>query len=210
MSGRDPGPGRFSDQSLKAIVDTLPDMIWVKDAIDLRFVLVNKGAEDLLGVSREKLVGKSDYDLFSPEQADALVTRDRELLAGGSVVDVHEETINTPNGVRTLHVKRFVIVEEGKPRYILGIAQDITDRKTRERQESAVMAEDAKRLEAIGRLAGSFVHEFNDLLTVILTAAQTLLESSTDASEREDAGYIIASARRAAALTRQLILLMRR
>lgn len=211
MSGREPGHGRsrFSEESLKAIVDTLPDMIWVKDAIELRFVLVNKGTEDLLGVSREKLVGKSDYDLFSPEQADALVARDRELLAGGSFVDAHEETINTPSGVRTLYVKRYVIVEDGTPRFILGICQDITDRLAREQQQAAVVGDDAKRAEAIGRLAASFVHEFNDLLTVILTAAQTLLESSTDASEREDAGYIIASARRAASLTRQLIALIR-
>jgi two-component system cell cycle sensor histidine kinase/response regulator CckA len=211
MSGREPGHGRsrFSEESLKAIVDTLPDMIWVKDAIELRFVLVNKGAEDLLGVSREKLVGKSDHDLFSREQADALVARDREFLAGGSTVATHEEKINTPNGVRTLHVKRFVIIEDGKPRFILGISQDITDRKLREQQQSALVIDDAKRLEAIGRLAGSFVHEFNDLLTVILTAAQTLLESSTEPSDREDAEYIIASARRAASLTRQLIALIR-
>src|SRR4051812_10263259 len=154
MSGREPGHGRspFSEASLKAIVDTLPDMIWVKDAIELRFVLVNKGAEDLLGVSREKLVGKSDHDLFSREQADALVARDREFLAGGSVFDAHDERINTPNGVRTLHVKRFVIMEDGAPRFILGICQDITDRLAREQQQSAVMGDDAKRLEAIGRL----------------------------------------------------------
>src|SRR5436305_1366799 len=73
MSGREQsdGSGRFSQESLRAIVDTLPGMIWVKDADDLRFVLFNKGAEELLGVSREKLLGKSDYDLFSREQADA-------------------------------------------------------------------------------------------------------------------------------------------
>jgi PAS domain S-box-containing protein len=127
MSDDDQGhrPRRFTEQSLKAIVDVIPAMIWVKDANDLRFVLFNKGAEELLGVCREQLLGKSDYDLFSPEQADAFVARDREVLAG-RVVDDEAEKINTPNGVRTLLVKRYVIVEDGKPRYILGISQDIT------------------------------------------------------------------------------------
>lgn len=127
--GQGQGPRGVSEQSLKAIVDFIPAMIWVKDASELRFVLVNKGAEGLLGVSRDKLVGKSDHDLFSPEQADALVARDRAFLSGDSSVDTHEETINTSNGVRTLRVKRFVIVEDGKPRYILAICQDITERE---------------------------------------------------------------------------------
>jgi two-component system cell cycle sensor histidine kinase/response regulator CckA len=212
MTGREPGDGRsrFSEESLKAVVDSLPDMIWVKDANDLRFVLFNKGAEDLLGVSRDQLLGKSDYDLFSREQADAFVARDREFLAGGQSVEAQEEEVNTPNGVRVLSVRRYVIVEDGKPRYILGISQDITDRKALAQKGPPAQDDDAKKMEALGRLAGSFAHEFNDLLTVILTAGQTLLESSTDASEREDAGYIIASARRAAALTRELIAMIRR
>ncbi|MFL5500002.1 MAG: PAS domain S-box protein [Gemmatimonadaceae bacterium] len=212
MSGREPLHGRrqISEESLEAIVDTLSDMIWVKDAGELRFVLVNKGAEVLLGVSRDKLVGKSDYDLFSREQADAFVTRDREFLAGRQSVEVQEEEINTPNGVRVLRVRRYVIAEAGEPRYLLGISQDITDLKSPPAETIQNHSEAAQKLQAIGLLAGSFAHEFNDLLTVILTAAQTLLESSTDASEREDAGYIIASARRAASLTRELLALIRR
>ncbi len=49
---------------LNSIVENVPNMIFVKDAQDLKFVLFNKAGEDLLGFGREDLIGKNDYELF--------------------------------------------------------------------------------------------------------------------------------------------------
>src|SRR5438067_1173090 len=64
----------------------------------------------------------------------------------------------------------------------------------------------AQKMEAIGRLAAGIAHDFNNLLTVILGNAQLLLIAPTDVKVvREDAEQIQYAAKRAAALTRQLL-----
>ena len=207
-SGR---PRRFCNELLKGLVDAIPDMIWVKEADELRFVLFNKAGEDLLGVTRDHLLGKSDFDLFPHEQAEATVAKDRELLASGARFDTpEEETLSTSKGVRILRSTRTVILGGGRPRYIVGIAHDITDHVERDRDELLRRIEDAQRIEAFGIVAGKFGHDFSNVLAVILMAAQALLASTgADASMREDVEEIIAATHRAAELTRQLRALSR-
>jgi two-component system, sensor histidine kinase and response regulator len=123
---------RLETQSLlNAIVEHIPAMIFVKDAQEHRFVRLNKAGEDLLGYSKQDLLGKSDYDLFSKEEADFFVAKDREVFTGGRMVTIPEEPIQTKyKGCRILHTKKVPIFgEDGAPQYVLGISEDITDKK---------------------------------------------------------------------------------
>lgn len=139
---------------LNAIVENIPDMIFVKDAKELRFVLFNKAGEKLLGFPRRDMIGKNDYDFFTKEKGDYFTEMDRETLASKEVVDILEEPITIQSGeVRLLHTKKVSIRDEkGTPLYLLGISEDITDLKRlaqelglRERQLS-----DAQRIAHIG------------------------------------------------------------
>src|SRR5258706_3941377 len=116
---------------LDSVIENLPDVIFVKDAADLRFVRVNRAEEELLGHSRDGLIGKSDYDLFPKEQADFFTGKDREVLESGRVADIPEEPILTRNkGERLLHTKKLPIPDgQGRPLYLLGICQDVTEQK---------------------------------------------------------------------------------
>ena len=116
---------------LASIVENLPVMLFVKDAEELRFVRFNRAGEELLGLSRADLIGKNDYDFFPPEEADFFTGKDRQVLAGGALVDIPEEPIHTTHqGVRWLHTRKIPIVgEDGAPEYLLGISEDITDQK---------------------------------------------------------------------------------
>ncbi len=115
---------------LNSILDNIPNMIFVKDAKDLRFVRLNKAGEDLLGYKKSDLIGKNDYDLFPKEQAEFFTAKDRDVLNKGGILDIPEEAIETKNGKRWLHTRKVVIKDEaGKALYLLGISWDITEQK---------------------------------------------------------------------------------
>ena len=121
---------RERERELDAIVENIPDMLFVKDAETLRFVRFNRAGEQMMGVSREALLGRSDYDLVPREQADFYTACDRQVLAGDTALDIPEEPHNTRAGTRTLHTRKVCIRDdEGRPRYLLGIAEDISERK---------------------------------------------------------------------------------
>lgn len=120
-----------SEALVASIVTHLPDMLFVKAVKDLRFMQLNKAGENLLGFSQSEVLGKTDYDLFPKEEADFFTAKDREVLAGRCLLEIPEEPIQTKHkGVRILHTKKIPILDEaGQPQYVLGISEDITDRK---------------------------------------------------------------------------------
>ncbi len=122
---------RRSEWFLETIVENIPDMIFVKDAEELRFVRFNKAGEELLGLSREELIGRNDHDFFPGPEADAYIAKDREALESGKPQDIPEEPLQTrTRGRRVLHTQKIPISDEsGRPLYLLGISQDITEEK---------------------------------------------------------------------------------
>jgi PAS domain S-box-containing protein len=119
---------------LDSIIENIPDMIFVKEAKDLRFVRFNKAGEKLLGFKMKDLMGKNDYDFFPKDQADFFIAHDRAVLEHKKLVDIPEEPIDTKSlGKRYLHTKKIPILDEkGKPIFLLGISEDITDKKKME------------------------------------------------------------------------------
>lgn len=123
-----------SENFLNAIIENIPNMVFVKEAKTLKFVRFNKAGEQLLGALREDLLGKNDHDLFPQEQADFFTKCDRDVLANKKLVDIPAETIATVHhGQRILHTKKIPIVDaDDVPQYLLGISEDITERLTAE------------------------------------------------------------------------------
>lgn len=125
---------RQSEAFFSSVVDNLPNMVFVKDAKELRFVRLNKAGEALLGYSHHELVGRNDHDFFPPEEAGDFTAADWRVLSGGQLLDIPEEPIQTKHqGVRYLHTKKIPICDaSGEPQYLLGISEDITERKQME------------------------------------------------------------------------------
>jgi PAS domain S-box-containing protein len=123
-----------ANRFLDSVIENIPNMIFIKDAADLRFVRFNRAGEELLGYSRDEMRGKNDYDFFPRAEADFFTSCDREVLALGTVKDIPEEAIQTRGkGGRILHTRKIPLLDEsGQPHYLLGISEDITPAKERE------------------------------------------------------------------------------
>ncbi len=133
---------RDNETFLNNVFENIPHMIFIKDAKNLRFVRFNRAGEELIGMKREQLLGKSDYDLFPREEADFFSSMDREVLGERRMMDFPQEKIVIRDkGERTLHTRKIPIMNSaGEPEYLLGISEDITeklesDRELREKRE---------------------------------------------------------------------------
>lgn len=128
-----------ANQFLDSVIENIPNMIFVKDAKDLTIVRINRAGQDLIGHFGSDLTGKSDYDLFPRETADNFTRMDREVLDNGRLRDIPEETVHIPGGeIRILHTKKIpVFDEQWKAQYLLGISEDITERRQAEKRVAA-------------------------------------------------------------------------
>lgn len=121
---------------LDTIVENLPHLVVVKDAADLRILRINKAGESILGRTRDEILHRRDGDLFSVETAVRLADLDRQALRTNEPIDSPEERFLRANGEpRYLHVRRTPVPgPDGAPRYLMVIAEDITDRKNTEEE----------------------------------------------------------------------------
>lgn len=119
---------------LESVLETLPVAVVAKEAKELRFVLWNQAATNVLGFAAEDVIGKNDYDCFPKEQADFFIDIDRAVLDSGKILDIPAELIQNKFGEqRILHTQKTAILDaNGQPEYLLAITEDITERKQAE------------------------------------------------------------------------------
>ncbi|MBN1515424.1 PAS domain S-box protein [Candidatus Sumerlaeota bacterium] len=197
-----------SEAFLSSLIDNIPNIIIVKDAQTLRYLRINKSVEQILGFSKENMLGKSVFDIFPEDLAKSFLNDDREVLNSKTLLDIPEETIRDSNNEqRILHTKKIPILDDrGEPQYLLGIAEDITERKKLERQ-----LHQSQKMEAVGQLAGGIAHDFNNMLAVIIGNIEIAMQQNNlDQSLHACLQEIQSAAERSAELTRQLLAFARK
>jgi PAS domain S-box-containing protein len=99
-----------TEEFLAAIVENVPEGILVKDARNLRYLFVNKAAEEMIGMSRGEIMGKTPRELFPASAAELIEKRDRQLLDRKQQLEPIVDTVENPvKGRRIIAVRRLQI-----------------------------------------------------------------------------------------------------
>jgi PAS domain S-box-containing protein len=128
---------RQAQTFLQTLIDHLPLALFVKDGRTEnfgRFQFWNKTCEQMFGLSAQQALGKTVHELFPPEQANFFEQKDRQTFEQQTSEDIAEEPIDTAHlGRRILHTLKIPLYDENhQPQYLLGICEDITERKRSE------------------------------------------------------------------------------
>jgi PAS domain S-box-containing protein len=116
-----------SHQLLQRIIDNSAALIFVKD-LDGRYMLVNSRFEQLLGVSAQGVIGKTDAEVLSAEVAAALGGADRDVAESGTTIEA-EQTMRLPDGTHTyISIKSPLCDEDGRIYAVCTTFTDITER----------------------------------------------------------------------------------
>ena len=187
---------QIADQA--ALLDKARDAILVRD-LEGKILFWNKGAERMYGWTQQDVLGRKIGDLLytNPQKFEELngLTIDRGEWQGEVqhlTKDRHKITIEA----------RWTLIRdnEGRPKSVLAINTDITERKKIEAQFMR-----AQRMEGIGTLAGGIAHDRNNILAPIMMSIDILHELSDNPQAREILETIQVSARRGADIVRQVL-----
>jgi PAS domain S-box-containing protein len=189
---------------LDNVVENLPDMVVLKepDGDGFRYILINAAGEQLLGRERGDILGKTERDLFPPEEAALIVEANQAVIASGRARTFTERRLTAAAGGRTVETRMVPIgAGNGGSAMILAIIRDVSDAKAREEQLRQL-----QRMDAIGRLTGGVAHDFNNLLAIILGNSELLrghlAEGGEDAYMIDD---VSGAAGRGAELVKRLL-----
>lgn len=124
---------RRTSSLLDSIVENLPEVVFVKRADDMRYVLFNRTGEEVMGLPRDHFIGHTDVEIFPSEAAALIGEKDRLALSRPGEVEVYEEELETGHkGRRLLRAKKIALGDESGSRFLLGIVEDITERRQAE------------------------------------------------------------------------------
>ena len=114
----------------RAMIDQVPDYLFVKDR-ESKFVVANKAVAEDLGLPPDALIGKTDFDLHRLELASKFFADEQNVIATGRPMLDIEEFVIPPSGRRKWLSTSKVPMRNatGEIIGIVGISRDVTDRK---------------------------------------------------------------------------------
>ncbi|MEH1908513.1 hybrid sensor histidine kinase/response regulator [Nostoc sp.] len=161
-----------------ALLDVTTDAICVRD-LNNQIIFWNKGAETLYGWQATEACGKNASELLFDEPSPEIEAALLQVISKGKWQGELTKLTKTDKEILVASRWSLVCDEQGKPKSILTVDTDITDKKHLEAQLFR-----AQRLESIGTLASGIAHDLNNILTPILAGAQLLPLKFPDADKR--------------------------
>ncbi len=196
---------RESETRFRQMAENIQEVFWMVDhrKEDGRLLYVSPAYEKIWGKTCESLYENpaTFLDVIHPEDRERVKINSRVLLESGNYDEIYR-IVREDGSQRWIRDRAFPIRNEAGEVYrVVGLAEDITERKQIESQFFQ-----AQKMEAFGKLAGGVAHDFNNLLTVITGYNEIVLNAFNPNDPRRDCVEEIGkAAERAAALTGQLL-----
>jgi PAS domain S-box-containing protein len=197
-----------SEERFRNLADSVPALIWMSDAGG-QCIFVNGPWLAYTGRTMLQEVGRGFVEGIHPDDRARVLTDELQAIDQRAVLATEYRLRRHGGDYRSFLVTaapRFTDGGDGEYIGHLGILIDVTERRLLEEK-----VREMQRLEAIGRLTEGVARDFNNLLTVILSNAESLLALARDGSRQATLLHLIQSAaERGAGLTQRLLAFARR
>lgn len=179
---------------LQTLIDNIPALIYLKTAMG-KYELVNQQFLDTTGVEKEKIIGHSDFEIFSEKIAERITTIDRRALRTWSQQST-EESYPTPGGGTSDFLTFKVPLSDSieNENYVLGISMDISERKALESQliSAKEVAESANEIKS--NFLASMSHEIRTPMNGIIGMLQLALKTQLTSDQWRKINTALSSA----------------
>ncbi len=198
---------RIAETRYKKLFEEANDIVYTHD-FEGKFTSLNKEGERLSGYTREEAENLSVYEIIVPEYRELALEMTRRRLQGEQVGKYEIEILSKDGARIPVEVSAGLVVHEGRPIGVQGIARDIRERRQAEEQRKKLeqQVQHAQKLEGLGVLAGGIAHDFNNLLVGILgNASLATRRLEKDSPVHTYLKRVEQAAQRAAELTNQML-----
>ena len=174
---------RSSEARLRVILDNAPAIVYLVDP-EHRFIFINSRWNTVFDLTNEQVAGRSFYDFFPKEVADAFAANNSKVLKANTALEL-EEVVPHADGEHTYISSKVPLFDaSGEPYAVCGISVDITERK---RAVEALKLADRRKDEFLATLA----HELRNPLAPIRSAVKLLQAKGPPSPELEWARGVI-------------------
>jgi len=221
---------RESEERFRQLADNIQEAFWLYDIRDSRMVYVSPAWTRVYGQEASRVLANPEARfanihvedragvraLFEQKVPPRTTAHEFRVVVEGTHTSTlrsraEEPRASTPSTSSTSSTRwveeRTQTIDgfDGEPWRIAGIGTDVT-----RRHELEAALRQSQKMEAVGQLAGGVAHDFNNMLTVILHAAEELGTLATTDDQRRLSELVISAAERTADLTRKLLAFSRK
>jgi len=167
---------RESEERFRVIATHTPDHILIQNK-DLRYAWV---LNPQLGLTEEDMVGKTDFDFLSKEDAAVLTGMKKRILETGEAEFVRVPLASSKGDVQ--HFEGAYIPKrdpEGNVDGLIGYFRNVTERVEGEERRKNLEAQllQSQKMESVGTLAGGIAHDFNNILGIVLGNTELAMDN---------------------------------
>ena len=181
---------------LRTVIQMLPSPLTVKNVEDGRYVLINRAAEDTLGVIADEAIGRTAPETLPPEIVDRAAKAEAKVLQTGEM-QLSEEIIGeTADGApRYFSIRRLATYDDVGARHLITLGEDVTARRAAAASLRAALEQAEQASRAKTAFLANMSHEIRTPLNGIVAGADLLAKAALEPRARELVDIILNSGR---------------